>query len=120
MKTVLVVDDEVEVGKSLRRLLRKDFKIELAHTGADALTRLEGGGVDLVLSDFRMPGMNGAELLAEVHRRWPEVQRLMLSGFADFEACLASVKEEEVGRFLRKPWDNDQLIATLKTALEIS
>ena len=110
MKTILIVDDEVEIAKALRRLLRKEFEVEVAHTGADALTRLEQGAVDLVLTDFRMPAMNGSELLAEVKRRWPTTVRVMLSGYADLES---SVDEGATCRFIRKPWDDRVLLSTL-------
>lgn len=117
MKTVLVVDDEVEIAKALLRLLRREFKVEIAHNAAEALARLEQGPVDLIISDFRMPGMNGAELLAESKRRWPTTIRIMLSGYADFDSLLASVNEGEVCRFLRKPWNDGELLALLRRIL---
>jgi YesN/AraC family two-component response regulator len=113
MKTLLVVDDEVEIAKALRRLLRKDFKVEFAHSGKEALTRLEQGPVDLVLSDFRMPGMNGAEFLALVKQRWPSTRRVMLSGFTDFSLLLLPGSRGETFEFLRKPWDDDELVSIL-------
>jgi YesN/AraC family two-component response regulator len=113
MKTLLVVDDEVEIAKALRRLLRSDFKVELAHSGSEALTRLEQGPVDLVLSDFRMPGMNGAEFLSVVQERWPSIRRVMLSGFTDFTPLLSTSGEPRVCEFLRKPWDDADLVAVL-------
>lgn len=118
MNTVLIVDDEVEVARALRRLLRRDFNVELAHSGSEALRRLEAGPVDLVVSDFRMPSMSGAQLLAEVKKRWPTTVRVILSGFADIESMLSSVNEGEVCRFLRKPWDDGELLATLHKLLE--
>ena len=117
MKCLLIVDDEVEIAKALRRLLRHDFRVEVAHTGAEALTRLEQGAIDLVLSDFRMPGMNGAELLAQVKARWPATARAMLSGYADLDSTNSPVAEGEITRFIRKPWDDDELRATLRTLL---
>jgi DNA-binding NtrC family response regulator len=112
-KTLLVVDDEVEIAKALRRLLRKEFDVELAHTGDEALLVLEKSPIDLVLSDFRMPGMNGAELLAEVERRKPGTARVMLSGYADIEASGAPAHDPLIP-FLRKPWDDAVLLATLR------
>lgn len=117
MKTLLIVDDEVEIAKALRRLLRREFKIELAHTGADALTRLEQGPIDLVLSDFRMPGINGAELLAQVKLRWPSTACALLSGYADENEMEASVGSGVSTPFIRKPWDDVELRAIVGTLL---
>jgi response regulator RpfG family c-di-GMP phosphodiesterase len=118
MNTILVVDDDVEVARALRRLLRGEFKVELAHSGAEALQRLEQQPVELVLSDYRMPNMTGAQLLCEVKKRWPATARVILSGYADIESMLSSVNEGEVCRFLRKPWDDGELLATLRGLLE--
>lgn len=117
MNTILIVDDEVEVARALRRLLRREFNVELAYSGAEALKRLERGPVDLVLSDFRMPNMSGAQLMCEVKKRWPATARVILSGYADIESMLSSVNEGEVCRFLRKPWNDEELIATLRSVL---
>lgn len=113
MKTLLVVDDEVQIAKALRRLLRSAFNVELAHSGSEALTRLEQGPVDLVLSDFRMPGMNGAEFLSVVEQRWPATRRVMLSGYTDFSQLRSSAGEVQACPFLHKPWDDDELVSVL-------
>ena len=117
MKTLLIVDDEVEIAKALRRLLRREFKVELAHTGAEALTRLEQGPIDLVLSDFRMPGINGAELLAQVKLRWPSTACALLSGYADDSAMKAFVNGRKPTTFIRKPWDDVELRAIVGVLL---
>lgn len=116
-KSILVVDDEVEIGKALRRLLRAEFDVEVATSGTEALERLAHTPVDLVLSDFRMPGMNGAELLMEVKRLYPATVRAMLSGYADFNSVLAAVNDGEIVRFIRKPWDDVELVGLLKRLL---
>ncbi len=118
MNTILIVDDEVEIARALRRLLRREFNVELAHSGAEALQKLEQMPVDLVLSDFRMPNMSGAQLMSEIKNRWPTTARVILSGYADIESMLASVNEGEVCRFLRKPWNDDELLVTLRSVLE--
>lgn len=118
MKTILIVDDEIEVARSLRRLLRREFNIEFAQSGAEALQRLERAPVDLVLSDFRMPNMNGAQLMCEIKQRWPTTARVILSGYADIESMLSSVNEGEVCRFLRKPWNDEELMDTVRRLLE--
>src|ERR1700719_1768734 len=104
MPKILVVDDEPAVLNALRRLLRRaGFEVETAGTGAEALARLDGFAPDIVLSDFRMPGMNGAELLAQVKQRQPLALRLIISGYADLDSVMTSVNEGEICRFISKP-----------------
>jgi two-component system response regulator VicR len=118
MHRILIVDDELEVAKALRRLLRKEYEIEIAANGEEALAKLDAFRPDVVLSDFRMPGMSGAELLSAVKARMPLSLRLILSGYADLDSVLASVNEGEICRFLRKPWDDAELKATLHRLLQ--
>ncbi len=110
MPKVLVVDDEKEITAALRRLLKRSgFEVATACSGEEALSALESFNPDLVLSDFRMPGMNGAALLSEVKRRKPMVLRLIISGYADLDSVLASVNDGEICRFISKPWDDAAL-----------
>jgi two-component system response regulator VicR len=118
MHRILIVDDEVEVAKALRRLLRKEYEIEIAASGEEALAKIDAFRPDAVLSDFRMPGMNGAELLSAIKARMPLTLRLILSGYADLDSVLASVNDGEICRFLRKPWDDAELKATLRRLLD--
>ena len=84
LATLLLVDDEENILSSLRRLLRNQgYEIFTATGGEQALAMLEERPVDLVISDARMPGMDGATLLAEVQRRWPDCMRILLTGYAD-------------------------------------
>src|SRR5690349_20023459 len=104
---VLVVDDEQQVAHALRRLLRREgFAVEVAYSGEEALEKLKGFSPDVVLSDFRMPGMNGSELLQHVRRQRPLALRLLFSGYADFKSLAASMSEGEFCRFISKPWDD--------------
>ncbi len=119
MQRILIVDDEVQVCSSLRRLFRReDFEVEIASSGPEALLKLDAFRPDVVLSDFRMPQMNGVELLAEVRRRLPRALRIILSGYSDLSFVMASVKEGEVSRFISKPWDSETLVPTIRTVLE--
>jgi two-component system response regulator VicR len=114
MHRILVVDDEVQVCKSLKRLLRAEYEVETATSGEEGLQLLDGYRPDVVISDFRMPGMNGAAFLAEVRRRAPSSLRFILSGYADLDSVLASVNEGEICHFLRKPWDQAELLGLLR------
>jgi two-component system response regulator VicR len=118
MSRILIVDDEVQVANALRRLFRRTgFEVETASSGREALDKLAAFNPDVVLSDFRMPAMNGAELLAEVKRRMPLTLRLILSGYADLDSVLASVNEGEICRFFSKPWDDATLVPTITELL---
>jgi two-component system, OmpR family, response regulator VicR len=119
MVRILVVDDEPQIGSALRRLLRREgYEVQTALTGEEALVTLQGFAADVVLSDFRMPGMTGAELLGRVKRTHPLTLRIIISGHADFKAVLASVNEGEVCRFITKPWDDGELVSYLRTMLQ--
>jgi two-component system, OmpR family, response regulator VicR len=118
MPSILIVDDEPHITSALRRLFRRrGFEVELAANGAEALSKLELAKPDVVLSDFRMPGMTGAELLTHVKVRAPEAMRLMLSGYADLKAMAAAVNDGEICRFISKPWDDEALVNVVNGAL---
>jgi CheY-like chemotaxis protein len=115
---VLVVDDEPQVAHALRRLLKREgFDVQVAFNGAEALERLKEYSPDIVLTDFRMPGMTGGELLQQVKRSHPLALRLIISGYADFKSVVASVNEGEICRFISKPWDDAELVTYLKGLL---
>ena len=111
---LLVVDDEPQVAHALRRLFRREgFDVQVAFSGAEALERLKEFSPDIVLTDFRMPGMTGSELLQRVKRSHPLALRLIISGYADFKSVVASVNEGEICRFISKPWDDAELVSYL-------
>lgn len=119
--TVLVVDDEVNVQKSLRRLfLDSDYRILMANSGPEALSYLEKEQVHLVISDYRMPAMTGVELLVKVKAQYPDTIRMILSGFADVEAVVDAINQGAIYKFLAKPWNDQELLLTVKRALEHS
>ena len=89
--TVLCVDDEPSILSALKRVLRsEDCKVLQAGSGTEALALLEQHPVDVVVSDMRMPGMDGAELLAQVRARWPTTSRILLTGYADMKATVGA------------------------------
>lgn len=119
MGRILIVDDEVHVCSSLRRLFQRGgFQAETAANGPEALGKLEAFQPDVVLSDFRMPQMNGAELMAEVRRRLPRAVRIIISGYADLTSVTQSVKDGEISRFISKPWDYDTLVPTIRALMQ--
>lgn len=117
--TLLFVDDEPAILSALRRLFRPlGYRILLAESGAAALQTLEQESVDLVLSDMRMPGMNGAQLQQTVRQRWPEVARLLLTGYADISSTIEAINQGEIQRYIAKPWDDQELLLAVREGLE--
>lgn len=118
MAKILIVDDEVQVASALRRLFRREgFAVEVAFNGEEALQKLSTFEADLVISDFRMKGMNGAELLEKVLRMSPRAVRILLSGHADLWSGSSSTAPQAVSHFISKPWDDDHLVARVRTLL---
>ena len=116
---VLLVDDEESILNSLRRLLRSQpYDVLLATSGAQALEILTQQPVDLVMSDARMPNMDGATLLAHVHELYPATTRIMLTGYADPAAIIKAINEGRINRYISKPWNDDEMLVTLRQALE--
>ncbi len=117
--TVLCVDDEPSILSALKRVLRaEDCKLLQAGSGAEALALLEQQPVDVVVSDMRMPGMDGAELLARVRERWPATSRILLTGYADMKATIAAINEGQIYRYIHKPWEENELRLTVRQAAE--
>jgi len=117
--TILCVDDEPNVVRALRRLLRREpYEVLLAESAEEAAAQLTREPVDLIVCDQRMPGMTGVEFLREVKEQRPGVVRILLTGYADVDAMAAAVNEAEVYRFVFKPWDDDELKATIAQAVE--
>ncbi|PTL81289.1 response regulator [Vitiosangium sp. GDMCC 1.1324] len=117
MARILIVDDEVHVIGALRRLLRREgFSIEVAHNGEEAIEKLASFEADVVISDFRMRGMNGLELLGQVLRIAPKAARVLISGHADLSTG-GGPQAGIISHFISKPWDDDRLIADVRALL---
>lgn len=121
--SVLIVDDEPGVRVALRRALtRRGLRVVTAESAEEALALLErlspAALPQVVLSDHLMPSMDGVAFLTEVFKRWPTLQRVLLTGYADLSALERAVNEAHILRFLNKPWEDVALISTLRLALE--
>jgi two-component system probable response regulator PhcQ len=116
--TILLVDDEPRVLDALRRTLREpSYRLLTASNGREALSLIAAGGVDVLLSDIDMPGMNGVELVKEVRRHHPDVIRLLLTGDASLDSALEAINDGEVFRYLVKPWKSAELRQTVQDAI---
>lgn len=112
---LLCVDDEEHILAALRRVFSEEaFEIECAKSGEAALEILAREPVAVVVSDQRMPGMSGTELLREVRERFPEAARIILSGFAELSVVVAAINEGEINKFIAKPWSDDALRETVR------
>lgn len=116
---ILVVDDEREVRLALRRTLERDgYTVVEASDGSSALGLMADCNPAVVISDYRMAGVDGVFVLKKAKALFPAAQRIMLTGHADMNTVEEAINEGEVHRFLSKPWDIDQLLDVVKSAVE--
>ncbi|WP_024872585.1 EAL domain-containing protein [Tolumonas lignilytica] len=112
---LLLVDDEPSILNALRRTLRSgDYQIITANGAEEAMDALARYDVGVIVSDNRMPGVSGIELLRQVKERYPQIIRIMLSGYADFTSLSAAINAGEIFRFLSKPWEDDQIKSAVR------
>jgi len=119
MKRILFVDDEVQILKSLTRLfIDTDYDVLTAESGAEALKVLENEEVNLVVSDMRMPNMDGYQLLCKVREKYPKILRVILSGYADEKIVFKALQQNISKLYLFKPWNNDLLLKLVEQIFE--
>ncbi|WP_045225775.1 HD domain-containing phosphohydrolase [Methyloterricola oryzae] len=119
LDTLLLVDDEASVLKSLTRLFRPHgYRILSAPSGQDGLTLLERESVDLVISDMRMPNMSGAEFLGKVRQNYPEIVRILLTGYADMESTIEAINQGQIYQYITKPWEEHDILLVVRHALD--
>lgn len=117
--TLLVVDDEPEMLRTVHDLLRLEYRVITCTRGADALEVLEATGpVHVIMSDQRMPGMTGVEVLRRAKQVRPEVTRLLFTAYADVHAVVDAINQGSVFRYLTKPWEPAELEAVVRQAVE--
>jgi response regulator RpfG family c-di-GMP phosphodiesterase len=117
--SILCVDDERNVQASLRRLFQaRGYRVLTAESGHAGLRVLENEPIDLVISDMRMPEMNGAQFLRQVCERWPDTMRLLLTGYSDTQSILDAINHGEIYRYITKPWDDHDIVLMVQQSLE--
>ncbi len=123
LPAILVVDDEIRSQEALRRTLEEDFDVLCASGADEGMAILEReqpvSGIRIVLCDQRMPGTTGVQFLKEVRDRWPDIVRIILSGYTDAEDIITGVNEAGIWQYLLKPWQPEQLLLTLQRAAEV-
>ncbi|CAH0536175.1 HD domain-containing phosphohydrolase [Vibrio marisflavi] len=116
---VLLLDDEQDILNSLTRVLRYDYDVSSFTKGSEALQHLQKNHVPLIISDMRMPEMDGAEFLSRAKAIAPESIRFLLTGYSDIESTISAVNEGGIHTYIAKPWDNNALKETLSKAAEV-
>lgn len=119
--SILLVDDEAPVLSSLRRLMRPlKCNLHTAESAASALEILEQHPVDLVISDMRMPEVSGDQLLAEVAQRWPDTERVVMTGYSDTQSAIDAINKGRISRFMTKPWDDSEVLKVVQKSFELA
>lgn len=116
--TVLIVDDEQGILDSLSLSLEAEYDVLTATSGFDAIELLKRHEVALIISDQRMPKMTGVEFLEQAEQLSPNSVRMMLTGFADFDAIVGAINKGQVYRYISKPWEPDDLAIDVRTGVE--
>lgn len=116
---ILFVDDEPMILSSLNMLFKTKYKVYLAENGFDALEIIKSVPIKVIVSDQRMPGMLGHELLRQVKEISPNTVRMLLTGYSDLDAIIGSVNAGEVFRFINKPWQSEFMLYVVKLGVEI-
>lgn len=119
-ETIVLVDDEEMVLTSLRSILslETDYEIKTFLSAKQALQHISNGDVDLVISDYLMPEMDGITFLAKVRELKPEIPRIILTGYADKENAIKAINEVGLYQYIEKPWDNEDLMIIIRNGLE--
>lgn len=115
---ILCVDDEPAVLEGMRDNLRRTFRVTTAGSGAEGLELLAEQQFAVVLSDMRMPEMDGAQFLTRARQVAPDTTRMLLTGYADIESAISAVNDGQVFRFLTKPCSQDRLVSSLTAGVE--
>jgi response regulator RpfG family c-di-GMP phosphodiesterase len=116
---ILVVDDEGSIRKALERLLRRGgYVVATAESGKAGLEAIEAAAFDLIISDQRMPEMNGAEFLEKSKALAPDAGRFLLTGYSDYEALVEAINKGEIHRYLDKPWNDEELLLQIRQTIE--
>lgn len=114
---ILIVDDEPNILRSFSRIL-KGYDLTTAGSGEEALTFAERIAFDLVIADYRMPGMDGIRFLSQFMLMQPDAVRIMVTGFADLETIQHAINDIGVFRFINKPWNNLDIINAVERGLD--
>ena len=117
--TILYVDDEESNLRIFKNTFRKDYNILTATSGTEGLEVLNTQDVDLILTDQRMPGMSGSDFLKKVFSKYPELNRILVTAYSDYDVLREAVNELKIFQYVEKPWREEDIKTTIDSALEI-
>ncbi len=117
-RQLLLIDDEEEIVKALRRQFRRDYEVYIAHSANEGYEIMMNTPIQVIISDQRMPGMNGSEFFGKIKAEFPDAVRLLLTGYADIQAVIAAINDGNVYRYITKPWDPVELDTIVREAFE--
>lgn len=114
MKKILLVDDELQILKALSRMfLETDYEIISTQNSTDVLQLIESENIDMIISDMRMPILDGYKLLSAVKEKYPKIIRIMISGYADEKPMFRALLHNIAHLYIFKPWNNDELLQNI-------
>lgn len=116
---VLYVDDEENNLMSFKATFRMKYNVHTAISGEQAIKIMDSTPIDIIITDQRMPQMTGVEFLESIIDRHPEPMRILLTGYADLNAVIDAVNKGKIFHYHTKPWNEDELEATIKRAYDV-
>ena len=114
--TLLVIDDEMDVCDSVHDLLRREFRVLKARSADEGMQLLANNEVHIIMTDQRMPKVTGVELLTRAFRGNPQAIRMLFTGYADLESIIQAINQGHIFKFLKKPWQPDELEHAVREA----
>lgn len=118
-KHILCIDDEIHNLEALERLLRKDYSVSTATSGAKGLELVQKLNFALIISDQKMPEMTGVDFFAQAKLLQPDAVRILLTGYTDLESVIGAINQGQIYRYITKPWDPEELMTIVAQAIEV-
>ena len=118
---ILLVDDEADILESLQELLQasiEGLEVDVAPSGEDALQKLQDNKYDVLVSDYKMPGMNGMDLLREAYKKAPGTPRVLMTAFPDLQIAIEAINDARIENFFTKPLDPEEVVDVLEAMLK--
>jgi len=116
---ILYVDDELNNLQSFKATFRREYDVTTAESAAIGMEILKEKSFHIVFTDQRMPNMTGVEFLAKIKQDYPELIRILITGYSDIEAVIEAINKGEVYKYITKPWDENDLRVTIVNAIEV-
>ena len=117
--SILYVDDEVSNLRIFKNTFRREYNVFIAESAKAGMEILDNEDIDIVLSDQRMPEMTGVEFLQHALKTHPKLNRILITGFTDFNALQSAINEAKIFQYLQKPWSETDLRETIEAALNV-